>query len=170
MSETFEYSFGGWHEAEARRWKNPDGSVGGVVALSANVHPDIVLPFGAVVWPNAKIEKAVSIGDHASIGNGASIGDGAAIGKNDWLFIAGPQGSRNALVTAVWSAEHGLRWWVGCQSGISTEEFVARVKKDHGGTDHEADYLYLIGGVEGHPGLARHKQKICHERPQGKGE
>ena len=69
--------------------------------------------------------------------------------------MAGPQGSRNAWATAIWSPEHGLRWWVGCQHGITTEALRERVTRDHRGTDHEADYLHLIELVERHPGLAR---------------
>ena len=32
-SATFTHNFFGWLEAEARRWINPDGSEGGIVAL-----------------------------------------------------------------------------------------------------------------------------------------
>ena len=59
---TFKHLFGGWREAEARRWTNPDGSEGGIVAVSANVEPSVTLPASVEVWPDAKI-----IGDGASI-------------------------------------------------------------------------------------------------------
>ena len=174
MIDTFTHLFGGWKSAEARRWKNPDGSEGGIVAVSASVDPSVTLPVDVVVWPDARIAKDVasignraSIGDGASIGNRASIGDGASIGNcasigdgaeysdGDWLFVAGPQGSRNAWATAVWSVQHGLRWWVGCQNGITTERFRERVEHDHGSSAHGDDYRHLIQTVETHPGLAR---------------
>ena len=171
---TFTHKFGGWHEAEAHRWRNPDGSEGGIVAVSASVHESVVLLATVEVWPDAKIAKGVaSIGYGASIGDGASIGPGASIGHrasigdrasigpgasieaDDWFFVIGPQGSRNAWATAVWSARHGLRWWVGCQRGISTEELRERVERDHGPAAHGDDYRHAIATVETHPGLAR---------------
>ena len=160
--ETFTHKFGGWREAEARRWKNPDGSEGGIVAVSASVHPSVTLPASVEVWPDAKIaEWAGRIGDGASIGYGASIGPRASIGygavyeDGDWLFVAGPQGSRNAYATAVDSPKYGLRWWVGCQHGITTERFRERVEYEHGATDYGDDYRALIDFVERHPGRLR---------------
>jgi len=93
----------------------------------------------AVVWPRA------SIGPSASIGNGSSIGNG------DWFISCGPQGSRNAMLTAV-QTKDGLRWWVGCQHGITTDDFRALVAQTHGGTSHAADYLHVIEFVDSHPG------------------
>jgi hypothetical protein len=90
-----------------------------------------------------------------SIGSGASIGDGASIEKGEWHFTAGPQGSRNALATAVLKPE-GLRWWVGCQEGITTDVFRERVLLDHAeGSASREDYLHLIAMVETHPAIAR---------------
>ena len=162
MDETFKHLFGGWREAEARRWKNPDGSEGGIVAVSASVHPSVVLPTTVEVWSDAKIAEGVrsigpraSIGDGASIGPRASIGDGAVYEDGDWLFVAGPQGSRNAYATAVDSSKHGLRWWVGCQKGITTERFRERVEEDHGASGRGDDYRALIDFVEHHPGRLR---------------
>lgn len=43
MSETFIHKFGGYHKAEARRWKNPDGTEGGIVAVSATVDPSVTM-------------------------------------------------------------------------------------------------------------------------------
>lgn len=62
--EHFTHVFGGWKEAKARRWTNPDGSVGGIVAVDAVLPEETYVPESSVVWPNA------------SIGQGASIGDG----------------------------------------------------------------------------------------------
>jgi carbonic anhydrase/acetyltransferase-like protein (isoleucine patch superfamily) len=192
MSETFKHLFGGWRGAEARRWKNPDGSEGGIVAMSAHVHPSVVLPTTVEIWPEAKIAEGVrsiggrasigygasiggrasigygasiggrasigygaSIGGRASIGYGASIGDGSVYEDGDWLFVAGPQGSRNAYVTAVDSPKHGLRWWVGCQEGITTERLRERVEREHGMSEFGDDYRSLIDFVERHPGRMR---------------
>jgi len=55
MTETFKHLFGGWREAEARRWTNPDGSQGGIVAVSAKVDPAVTIPADVVVWPDATI-------------------------------------------------------------------------------------------------------------------
>lgn len=158
---TFTHEFGGWLKSDARRWRNPDGSEGGVVATSASVHKSANIPASVEVWPNAKIFESVSIGDGSIIGDGSSIGYGSIIGdgvefeKDDWIFVAGPQGSRNAWATTVWSPKHGLRWWVGCQHGITTETLRESVEHDHGSSAHGDDYRHLIAMVEAHPGLAR---------------
>jgi hypothetical protein len=107
----------------------------------------------------ASIGYGASIGRRASIGPRASIGEGASIGEADWWITVGPQGSRNAMLTAVWSKERGLRWWVGCQYGIGTEELRASVEKTHGGNiAHWEDYAHIIECVEKHPGLERAKK------------
>jgi len=86
--------------------------------------------------------------DHLFGGYGASIGDG------DWWITLGPQGSRNAFATAVHSKEHGLRWWVGCQQGITTEQLQERIAQTHkAGSEHFNNYCWLIGAVLNHPGL-----------------
>ncbi len=188
--QIFKHKFDGWFEADAYRWTNPDGSQGGLVAVMARVHESVVLAISAEVWPDAEIRtgarigrdarigdgasigagarigRDARIGDGASIGAGARIGDGAVIedgvyiGKNDWFFVAGPQGSRSALATAIYSTEYGLRWWVGCQHGITTSQLSERVERDHGASPMGDDYRYLIKTVEDHPGLARAKARI----------
>ena len=185
MTDTFRHKFGGWHKANAQRWINADGSPGGIVAISASVNPAVLLPEGVEVWPDAKIigdgasigddasiGPRASIGFRASIGSGASICSGARIGDDasicsgavyndgDWMMVAGPQGSRNAYATAVYSKEHGLRWWVGCHHGLSTADLLDRIENDHGATAHGDDYRALVAFAEGHPGLARHKEKL----------
>ena len=156
MTEIFKHLFGGWHEAEACRWANKDGTPGGIVAVTATVDPDVIIAESVVVWPNARI------GARTSIGHSTSIGDGTSIEADDWLFVAGPQGSRNSFATATNSATHGLRWWVGCQHGITTETFRARIDLDHPApSEHRDNYLALIAFVEAHPGLARHRAKIA---------
>jgi len=57
----------------------------------------------------------------------------------------------------IWSPGGGLRWWVGCQHGITTDALVARIKAAHGSGPHAEDYLHLVRMVETHPGLARAK-------------
>jgi len=59
----------------------------------------------------------VSVGYGVSIGAGASINEGALIENGDWWISTGPQGSRDAMLTAVYSAEHGLRWWSAASRG-----------------------------------------------------
>ena len=130
-SATFTHKFFGGLEAEARRWINPDGSEGGIVALDATI--------------DAKISMSMDV----------VIGDGASIGDGDWYMTVGPIGSRNAMTTAVYSKEQGLRWWVGCQNGISTDALLERVKREHGDSRHADDYRAAIAYVQSHPGLAR---------------
>lgn len=165
MGASFIHRFGDMHAAPARRWSNPDGSKGGIVALDAIIHESAVIAASAVVWPRAFVGARVSIGGGASIGYRASIGDRASIGyrgsigegveitSDDWHFSLGPQGSRNALATAVHSRNHGLRWWVGCQHRITTDQLVARVRREHRGAEHETNYLYAIRCVTEHPEL-----------------
>ena len=136
-SATFTYRFFGWLDALAQRWVNPDGSEGGIVAVDATIDAKITLSVDVVVGPRA------------------SIGYGASIGEGDWHMTVGPIGSRNAMSTAVYSKEHGLRWWVGCQRGISTDVLLARVQTEHGDSAHGDDYHAAIKYVTGHPGLAR---------------
>ena len=178
-AETFIHKFGGWHEAEARRWTNPNGSVGGIVAVTATVHADTFIPQSCEVWGHASIGSGARLGNRviieadASIGSGAhigggviigegvhigagvSLGSGVIIGSGDWFISGGPCGSRDAMWTAVYSAEHGLRWWVGCKHGITTEQLARLVDEAHRGTDHYDDYMAAIAFVTGHPGLKR---------------
>ena len=200
--KTFLHKFGEYLGAEARRHVNPDGSLGGIVALTAVIADGIFFPATSEVGPRARIgdgdrigndailgygayigDRAIigngarigddaiigydaSIGDDARIGDGArigndailgygsSIGDRARIGDRDWFITYGPIGSRNAMLTAV-QTETGLRWWVGCQHGIPTDQLRKRVKETHAGTDHEADYLHCIDSVESNPARLR---------------
>lgn len=61
----FMHRFGGRKEAEAYRYRNPDGSDGGIVAKSANIAEGVTIPPNALVWPDAKISLNVSIGYEA---------------------------------------------------------------------------------------------------------
>ena len=154
-SATFTHKFFGGLEAEARRWINPDGSEGGIVALDATIDAKISMSMDVVIGPRASIGDGASIGPRTSIGNDTSIGYGASIGYGDWYMTVGPIGSRNAMTTAVYSKEQGLRWWVGCQNGISTDALLERVKREHGDSRHADDYRAAIAYVQSHPGLAR---------------
>lgn len=139
---TFKHQFFGWLDAEAKRWTNSDGSKGGIVALDATVDASIQVPSDAVVGP------------------GASIGYGASIGAKDWFMTVGPVGSRAALALAVHSEEHGLRWWVGCQHGLTTEALLGRVAGTHGDNEHAVNYRAAIAFVEGHPALAARRATV----------
>jgi tetrahydrodipicolinate N-succinyltransferase len=190
MSDVFDHLFGG-KSAPARRWRNPDGSEGGIVAVDARIHPDLIAPADVTVWPGASIGDGASIGYRASIGEGASIGDGASIGycasigdgasigggasigycasigdgasigggasigEGDWWLSGGPCGSRKAFWTAVFSPEHGLRWWVGCKQGVTTDRLRKLVAETHGSGAYADDYAAAIAFVESHPGLLR---------------
>ena len=139
---TFTHVFSGGYIAEARRHTNTDGSEGGIVAISATVAS------------SAKISGSAEIGSGASIGSDASIGNGASIGAADWWISVGPQGSRGAMLTAVQRPE-GLRWWVGCKLGITTDELRGLVAETHGDSNHADEYLHVIAFVEAHPGRLR---------------
>ena len=181
MGDTFTHKFGGWLNAEARRWRNPDGSAGGIVAVSAAVDPSVIIPTTCEVWPCASIGPRANIGYGANIGDGASIGDGANIdsrasigyGANigpgaeysaeDWLFVLGPQGSRAAWLTAVWSPSKGLRFWTGCKRGLTADEALAAITAAHGASHMGDDYRYAVQCVVNHPGLARAMAKAAAE-------
>lgn len=132
MSETFTHKFAGWNELEARR--HPNG--GGIVACSATVDE------------SAFVAESAEVGSRASIGPRASIGDGASIGYGDRFISIGPIGSRGATLTAVKSYAHGLRWWVGCQHGITSDQLRTRVNETHGKNEHARAYLATIAYVE----------------------
>ena len=138
----FGHRFFGGLEADARRHVNPDGSMGAIVAVSATIADGLTLL------------ASIEIGPFASIGPHASIGHGVSISYGDWFISCGPQGSRNAMLTAVQTVG-GLRWWVGCKHNITTEALRGMVEKTHGGTDHEADYHHVIAFVENHPARIR---------------
>ena len=181
-NEVFEHRFGGYHRGKAKRWVNANGEPGGVVSVDAIVDPTAIIREGAEVWSRASIGHRASIGYGASIGPQASIGGGASIGpeasighrasigyeasigygasieKGDWFITVGPLGSRNATTTAVYSpARDELRWWVGCQCGITTEALLARIQGEHADNDHGHDYRHLIDFVTSHPAIARCK-------------
>ena len=192
MSERaiFNYQFCGGVEGAAYHWTNPDGSKGGIVAISATVSAEVTISEMAEVSPGAYIGHRACIGyrarigyhaciehhayveDHALIGHRALIGghayigDGAIFNQGDWLFTAGPQGSRSGIVSVIWSPTRDLRWWVGCQHGITTDALVARIKDKHGIDPHAEDYLHLIRMVETHPGLARAKAAHAVKEPE----
>lgn len=63
MAGTFKHLFGGYLHAEARRWRNADGSEGGIVAVSAAVDPSIHLDAETVVWPEARITTGARVLD-----------------------------------------------------------------------------------------------------------
>lgn len=128
---TFTHKFFGWTEAEARRHINPDGSEGAIVAVSASLAEGLTLPASAEVGPRA------------------SIGDDASIEKNDWWITLGPQGSRDASLTAV-QTKDGLRWWVGCKRGITSDEFRALIDSTHKNNNHANTYRHIIQFVETH--------------------
>ena len=241
MADTFMRKFGGWLNAEARRWRNPDGSEGGIVAVGATVDPTAIVSAGCEVFPRANIGDGASIGYGASVGPGASIGDGASIGyganigpranigyganigrrasigprasigdgasigpgasigdganigdgasigpgasigdgasigprasigdgakysAEDWLFVLGPQGSRAAWLTAVWSPAHGLRFWTGCKRELTADEALAAITAAHGASHMGDDYRYAVQCVVNHPGLARAMAKAAAE-------
>ena len=138
-------------------------SIGKSTAIGIRASIDARVSIGS----NARIGNGASIGSHAHIGdsvvigNGASIADDVSIYKDDWLFVAGPQGSRNAFVTVTYSKNYGLRWWVGCQDGITTDKLRKRIAAEHGENGHAQEYLHLIAFVESHPGLERKKAEIA---------
>ena len=109
----------------------------------------------ATIGDGAIIGYRASIGYRVVLGDGASIGDGAAIAADDWYISGGPCGSRGATWTAVHSREHGLRWWIGCQCGISTDALLERVQAEHGDNDHARAYRHAVRYVTTHPEYLR---------------
>ena len=170
--EPLRHDFGGG-EVSAYKWINADGSAGGIVAESARVDDSASIGAGATIGAEATIGDGATIGDTAVIGEGATIGemasigsgarigymavigDGASIEDDDWYITGGPCGSRKAMWTAVHSARHGLRWWVGCQHGISTDTLLERVRAEHGDNEHAQAYRHAVQCVTTHPEYLR---------------
>jgi len=161
-----------------RAWIGPHAMIGedALVGDGAWIGAGALIGYRAAVCYMAYIGKKATIGGFASIGKNAVIGDCtpegqtvwiadqasvsdyASIGPHDWWVTVGPQGSRYAFLTAVWSRVDGLRWWVGCQHGISSDQFKNRIFAQHGGREggkYMDDYLAVIDFVENHPGLKR---------------
>jgi len=138
MSETFEHMFSSWMKADARRWRNLDGSDGGIVAITANVDPSVRIPANCTVWPDAKISKNVLfIGDGASIGYRASLGSGVSIGFG--VFIGDHVSIGN-------HASIGNHTSIG--SGASIGDYVSlgsRVFISSGVIYKNSDWLFVMG-------------------------
>lgn len=77
---TFKYTFRPGAEEDAYHWTNPDGSKGGIVAVSANVSPGVMIFESAVVCPGACIRYGACIGHHSRINAGAFIGENTVVG------------------------------------------------------------------------------------------
>ena len=94
MTDIFSHQFGGHRLADAYRWRNTDGTLGGVVAQSAMIDPSVFLHASVEVFPHARIisngrraleigvsiGRGVSIGEEVRIAGATSIGDGTQIG------------------------------------------------------------------------------------------
>ena len=164
--EALRHDFGSG-EVAAYRWINADGRAGGIVAESVTIADSAVIGCGASIGPEAIIGDGTIIGAYARIGDGtiigayarigyrASIGDHVRIGDGDWYISGGPCGSRDAMWTAVHSREQGLRWWVGCQRGISTDALLERVQETHGDNEHARAYRHAVQCVTTHPEYLR---------------
>ena len=58
------------------------------------------------------------------------------------------------MLTAVQKPD-GLKWWVGCKHGVTTDELRRLVRETHGEGDHTADYMHVIEFVWSHPARLR---------------
>ena len=125
------------------------------IGASAIIGADARIGAYAHIGAYARIGAYAAIGYRASIGPEAIIGDDADIEAADWYTSGGPCGSRGAVWTAVHSREHGLRWWVGCQRGISTEELLAAVQETHSNNEHAQAYRRAVRDVTTHPTYLR---------------
>jgi len=134
----------------------PDVSIGSAVRIGPDVSIGSGVRIGSDVriGPAVRIGSGVRIGSDVRIGSRVSIGSSVSIGSGEWFITVGPQGSRNAMLTAVQKPE-GLRWWVGCKCNISTDELRGLVAATHGDSAHAADYLHVIEFVEAHPARLR---------------
>lgn len=80
MTDTFVHKFSRFDEAPAQRWRNPDRSEGGIVALAAVVDATVHVPAMTVIWPHAHVAPSVSLGQGTSIGAHVAIDEAATIG------------------------------------------------------------------------------------------
>ena len=132
-------------------------SIGAYAAIGAvaSIGDMTCIGHRATIGGGSSIGAFASVGDRAVIGAYARIGDRAVIEAADWHMAGGPCGSRDAMWTAVHSREHGLRWWVGCQRGISTEELLAAVQETHSNNEHAQAYRRAVRDVTTHPTYLR---------------
>ena len=132
-------------------------SIGAYAAIGAvaSIGDMTCIGHRATIGGGSSIGAFASVGDRAVIGAYARIGDRAVIEAADWHMAGGPCGSRDAMWTAVHSLEHGLRWWIGCQRGISTDALLERVRAKHGDNDHARAYRHAVRYVTTHPEYLR---------------
>ncbi len=70
------------------RWKNGDGSLGGLVAENAEIHPSVHIPWTSIVHQHAVIDigaiikDSVKIGRHSYIGVCVILGNDVSVGKH----------------------------------------------------------------------------------------
>lgn len=140
-------------------------SILGVDALisdNAYIGAHSIISSSVRIRENARIIGGAYIHHHACINEGTRIrkngvvAPSVIIDRNDWWITVGPQGSRGDIVTAVYSDREGLRWWVGCQIGITTDEMKRRLHiTHHNRPSYRNEYDHIINMVDGHPSLAR---------------
>ena len=62
--------------------------------------------------------------------------------------------------TAVHNRDYGLRWWVGCQYGVSTDALLERVADAHGDNELAQAYRHAVLFVTTHP---KYLERIAQE-------
>ncbi len=136
----------------------------------------------AVIGPKAEILGGASVGHGAGIGaeaivcQDAGIGVGAVIGpraevppderiaengcfdRGDWLLSVSCFGRARRVVTAVWSARRGLRFWLGIPGADPLDaDGLHLLLMDEDPANGDVEAKYLLDFVTRHPSLARHR-------------
>lgn len=92
--------------------------------------------FSLEISSNAQVDFS------ASIGYGASIGNRASIGKDEKFLTLGPLGSRQVMLTVVWT-KAGLIFHTGCFHG-PLDKFIEQVKSVHAGNEYGKEYMAVV--------------------------
>jgi len=129
----------------------------------STIHDSVSIGIGVTIhnyveiFSNALIHGFTRICSESCIEAGAivrtSLANGTIVQKNTWLVSLSPVGDSERLITATCDRNTAeLRWFVGCQHGISTKELKARVKNKYRHTSSGGrQYRHAIAYVEQHP-------------------
>ena len=177
MPDTFAHLFaseelGEPFGAEARRWDNPDGSPGGIVAASARIDPGVRIEEGAEIWPfatiaaGAVVESGAQVGLYAVVAHHARIGAHASVGHfalldvhvavEGWAVIR--RGARIGAGAVIgFSADVGGRAVVGHGAGIGVRAAIGvdvriGARATIGPDAVVPDQAYLVDHVRLEPG------------------
>jgi hypothetical protein len=113
---------------------------------------------GAIIGLAARIGAGAVIGPRADVPQDQRVAENAQFDRGDWLLSVASLGRARRLVTAVWSARHGLRFWIDQpESGPLDADDVRLIFMDVDPENGEPEADHLLAFISDHPALARHR-------------